>query len=643
MTLKLSFRLFNKLGNKMIPSNCFKYSLRILTTNLLKVIIAIRLISSLNATPADCTNSPIPKEFWLDAQSNLSEQPEAKLALLQETSANTTIPMLNISESANISEFEKFAAFYLPPSVLIDNTYNEIYKTMAKDSSVKEPISVLQKSTSTILLVSTNPKECKFLLLVPTGSKSTYTEESAQLTIQGSDIEKLVDSLFIRFFPNAPITENIIDHGITDPIYKWRFSKAMQKPFIVNVSSNIFTMQSSKLTAKTNIETNFPSYLTWQTAITRFSWPSSFRSLTDLTQRYWPLYIQILKRSNDDRGQNLTNEDLSILHNLIVELKPLGDVAKEELGILLKMDVTSLSQHEMAQYGEHLMSLERVISNEYDLMISNSIDLYETLYNKSIRAPVMSPLEPFNSENLLKYRSKYHSDTLNLAPLKTNNLKPLTPEGLNENPTGNAYIIFKDFRDPNTQNDLVQVEIIIALSTESLLNKVSTELNAHIPVDTCSLRYNRGPLIYSTDKGSLIASADVQLQVRACITHDWVCFKGWVPHLCHNTIKTDLFKIHDTVSASLNTQAGDQVITTSTAINVPYRGTIQNTKPIPFKKINNFMGLKNRLSLQKTYFTKNVDNNETLWILDIYMEPIDILQAQINREIIKAILNLENE
>lgn len=616
--------------------------LKILCANVI-VLAAAALNGSSAAAASICSNSPVSNDLWTDAQQNLASQLVANLTFLDDVPVQASIHIVSTSAPATSPSYDKFAAFYLPPSILTDVALADIFIKMEKDTSITEPISVLPTSPGTLLLISTMPKDCRFLLLVPAGSKSAFPVASAQHTVGANAIPKLIDELYRRMFPSGPTSENIVVQGISDPIYKWRFAQAMQKPFTVLVPPDFFSLPPTTPIAKATNAPNLPDRNLWQMAIGRFAWPDSLRSLDLQTSGYWPLLTQINQRSHDNRAQDAVKNDLSILHNMLSEIKPLGEIAKKDYDSLTKLDVSSLVPFEMAQYGGHLMTLGRVIGNDYDLLVSNATAQYEALYAKSVGSPALTPLEPFNRENLLKYRSKQHRDILSLAPLTTSNLDQLVPKKSNQIPKGDAYIVFKDTRNPITQSDLIQTEIVLALSTESLLNAVSSELSAKIPADSCAWRYNHGPLVGSTNNGSLFVSADVQVQVRTCVTHDWICFKGWTPHWCKNTIKTDLFNIDDRVSAILTTAADEQVIAASTITNIPYQTPELKTKSIAFQPIDSVSGTKIRLTLKKAFFTKRAGTDEILWILVANMEPIGLTEALLLRESLKATLALKDE
>lgn len=598
--------------------------------------------ASAAATP-NCSNSPLSSEFWTDAQQNLASQPVAKLTSVDGTPAGLSIELVSASAPATDPTYAKYAAFYLPPYLLTDVALADKLFKLEKNPSETEPTPLLPTSPGAILLIPTAPNNCRFILLVPTGSESAFPDASARRTVGADAIPRLVDDLYRRMFPNAPSSKNIVNQGIADPIYKWRFAQAMLKPFTVLVPSDVISHPPATSVVQTSITPTNPDYTLWQMAIGRFAWPDSLRSLDIQTHRVWPLLIQINLRSNEKRSPDAIKNDLAALHNMLVQIKPLGDLAKNDFASLGKLDVSSLDPLAMAQYGAHLATLERVIGNDYDLLVSNATAQYEALYARSVGSPPVSTMEPFDRESLLKYRSKQHQDALSLAPLTTSNLDQLVPSKSDQIPKGNAYIVFKDVRDPLTQSDLIQTEIVLALSTESLLNAASSALSTKIPAESCEIKISHGPLVSSTNNGSLLVSADAHLRVRVCLPHPWVCFKGWVPHWCTNTIKTDLFEIDDKAFAILSTAPGEQAIATSTIINVPFQTTQQITKLIPFKSIDNVGDIKNRFTLKKAYFTKRAGTNEILWILVADMEPVDLTGALTFREILKATLTLKDE
>lgn len=608
------------------------------------ILITDATLNEASAVAApDCSNGPFSSDFRTAAQQKPKNQPIAKLASVAGTPDGISIDLVIASSSAASPGDVEFDAFYLPPSLIIDIAIADNLIKLEKVASISESISVLPTSSGALLLVPIAPRDCRLLLLEPTGAEFAFPEVSARRTMDPNVLSKLVDDLYRRMFPSAPTAIDIIKHGIADPIFKWRFAQAMQKPFTVLVPSDIFPQKPTTPVAKISLSPSLPIYALWQRAIDRFAWPDSLIFLELQARRYWPLLIQISLRSNEIRQPNEVNNDLAALHNMLSEFKTMGELAKKDFASLTKLDVTSLDSFSMVQYMGHLAMLERMIGNDYDLIVSNATAQYKNIYAKLVRSPTLAPSDPFNREKLLKYRSKQHQDDLSLAPLMTSNLDKVITIKSDQIPKGEAYILFKDVRDPITQIDLIQTEIVLALSTESLLNALTSALSANIPGNSCELRYSRGPLVSSVNDGALIVSADVKVQIRACINHDWICFKGWIPRWCNNTIKTDLFEIHDMVSSTLLTVAGEQAIETLNIVKVPYQTSSQISRQIPFKSVNNMSVIKNRITLKKAFFTKIATTNEILWILVADMDPVGLTEALLFRELLKATLTLKDE
>lgn len=627
-----------------MPNDSLKY--------LASFICILVYLSISPAYSANCPNSELPPQYRQLAIAAAESEPQALIKPGLPENGGMILNVVTKTEIENVRKTVdgpvRFAGFFMPASLFIDSRLILDAEANAASQDSPEDLS----SAWGFLLVPTDIKDCRFLFLAPKELDAVLpVTDYRRQSISTDSASQLLDAVYRRALPNNTPAKNILEEGISDPTAKVQFAEVMGKPLVVYVDRGSLYNESLEHPPATKAPIFPPSFL-WERSMWQFAWPESLRALYLKADEYWRIYRPLTQKRRNEWTSVTIKSDLKILHEIMISLKPAGELAAKDLVELKNLSENSnLARSIAANYGQQFAMLDREFGNQYTLLADSIENLYGQLYEASLGPRLLNQTEVFDEKKLLSNRPKAADDIWDFKTLKRQGfekiLKPDSLPGILGNAAaqvtagGTTYLLFKDSPDPATNELRIQPELVVVLKMQPLLNLATGELNDKIPQGSCSVRYKVDPVKWTVDGGQLAGSANVEVQLWTCITHKWVCFKGWKPHWCKNQITTRLAKHHDVVSTAVRTTAMYQGVSMIVTPKVPY----QSYEPIQINK--SIAGVTGKwlsvpqLTLRNAYFTKLSGSDEIVWVLSAEMPPMEIGTAAATAEILKAYLDEE--
>lgn len=528
------------------------------------------------ADAAPCDTSLLPMSYRSDAEAIKTEKTTALIGVTANTSSELAVNILTTPAAASAN---RYAAFYLPPSLAIVSRKGRI-RELEQAAAAGAEGALLADGQGALLLVPLSSTDCRFFVLAPTAWKGAFLVGEA-LRRSGSDsASRFLDALFRSRYPDAPIVEDIESNGVSSARFAAEFANLMQTPVVVEDPSGILDSSTAFSTQEASAQV-LPDAAAWRFETSKIAWPPSLKALQLRSEIVTPTLINILAVPVSERSPVQLKDDMTSLREILVEMRALGELALADLAALQAALPPTNDKRITAIYGQLLMLLQRIAVAEFDATVNTASSRYEESYAKLHGVPQITPEEPFDASKLLAYYPTGVSSLDKLTTLTIPDLSKLVANPPRALAGGETYLVFNDYRDPITQTAQVRPEFTMAFKIDILLAAAEEKLQAEIGKNSCERRFDHEPAKWTAIQGSLVGSMDVRLELWTCTRHTWVCFKGWKPKICKNEIKTRWIKTHGTIRVAATAMPKPNGLVVSYLISVPYFADISEDRLIP--------------------------------------------------------------
>lgn len=550
------------------------------------LVFAIVVNSLCMKAEAICTDGKIPdsyRKLATDINKNSPQADLVKMELNGKLGYQITTGKVNPNKSL-------FAAFFLPP--VMTNDLN-LAKTIARFDSVT--LEEVSSNNSEILDSPWNPGEGALLILPASADDCQYWLVQEGVILNGS-ISDFLDSIFASQYPESKERHNILLNGIDDPILAWKFARTMSLPIMVSADSTVLG-QFPKVSAL-----SLPDLLIWMHAIEQFGWPAELKALSGRSMLQSSTALEIISRSLSQMDKEQISQDMNKLHELVIRLKVLGEPAKESLDLLKAINTDTWQERDKYLWGTWLQSMEREWGNSYEAQMMMLQTTYTNLYQKMYPTIQANNASGLDIDSILSYRPNVeHPERFSGWEVKK--LPKWVPTINGRTDKLKTYIYFPAIPDAESGEVYLKPTLIAALPFDGIEQEIQSLAQQQLQKNnSCGTRFSAGPLSFSLDWATLRIGGSVQVDQWACVTHDWICFKGWKPSICKNHIKTHLFKTHANIDGHLNLVASNDTLKVNYSYNIPMYSYYEGSKSYSFKPEGKFSLLDETLTLDNVFF-----------------------------------------
>ncbi|EJL89747.1 hypothetical protein PMI16_01939 [Herbaspirillum sp. CF444] len=570
------------------------------------IVLAMGPATAIAADP--CAGSLLPASYRQEAARVKDAKISAAVSDAAGTSSSFAVDVMNVPAAPSGN---RYAAFYMPPS-LAASAILGIEK--AAVASGVEPD--LKNTHGALLLVPLTPSDCRFFVLATPGWDGSMRVGTALRRIDADALTRFLDDLFRVNWPAAPAVKDIEANGMDSTKYAAQFATLMQMPVVVSDAANVLDRSAPVIVTESNALPLLPESAIWRLETSKFAWPASLKALVSRADAFMPDFTRIISEPLSQKSKTQLEADLSTLHEILISMQTMGDLAMADLTVLKAELPPKADDQTKAIYGQLLAVLDRMAVAQYSSLVSAATSQYEQTYAKLYEVPKPNALAPFDASKLVGYYPKGVATKDKLTTLTLSDMSKLIPKAPKEVDGGQAYMAFTDYKDPVTQTAQIRPEFTMVFKSDALIASAQAELLGKIPANNCERRIQHDPIQWSSDKGSLLGTMDVRLELWTCIKHVWVCFKAWTPRICKNEIKIPYLKTHGTIRLTATAMPRTDGIALNYLSDVPYVGTEMGSRLVPLDTTKLRDGSLGALwTLNQIYFTTRSGSGELLVVV----------------------------
>lgn len=478
-----------------------------------------------------------------------------------------------------------FTAVIVPPSVSDSTVRLDLPKKLLpdtrplpwieSDSYVK---SSLGKQGAIILVNKNDLSVCKenpqIIYVVPNQSGTIDPDLSGHnITVEKEDFQKILLDVFMAggdYLVQSESLDTLFDVDRNGTTF---FTRRLMLSGPVEVS--LPRTMLNKITDGTSIGNSksflsFPLYSEWKHAIDRLALFPELLRLRDASATELPYYLNKRAAIDDRIAQGKAEPDelkdaLAMTEKFLVDMTPVSALANsaynsEKSFMIASMGKTPLNQRNFSRLmdeGTELALIEREIGN-FDLFLISARSDYEKLYALVHKTPLITFDNGLDFTTIRNSSLESVSESCKL-PVQEYKTKKISTKVQNKtlSLSGKLFVIYRNFKDPIEGLNLVRPHFLWAADASALHQLHKDIVSESIPSSSCRNRYGtENSFITKSNNNAIEGSSNVKYEKWICEDHVWVCFKGWIPQTCTNTIKTRVYSVDTPLSFYLLASLG---------------------------------------------------------------------------------------